>query len=434
MNDRSFAHRATLSQRALTAAGAVERAAAALVRRLAHREAPWQKEDRERLRRHRRGAAVAGPATPVDGAPILILPAIPWAYRFQRPQHLALALARAGRPVVYVEAFARQRFQPAVALTLDAPRLQVVKLRVAGRPDPFRQPLPEAAVGQLADALTAGLRRPPAAILAQLPFWAPLAVELRRRFGAPLVYDRIDLHVGFPGVPPEVEQVERELIAACDLVTATSEELAAVPRSLGATVEILPNAVSPGDFAGLAPPPLPPGGDADGLSGVRVGFAGALDGRIDAEALAAAAEALPGWEFRYAGRVEDSRIRALGRLPNVTLLGEIPYPLVPAFLAGLDVGLVPYRDLPRTRAIDPVKLYEMLAVGLPVAFRRLPATARWSEPLAYPFAAPEGLVAALLAARREDRDELRRRRQRAAAEESWERRAATLLASFAALG
>ena len=433
MSDRSFAHRATLGQRALAVAGLMERAAAALARRLRRGEAPWQQEDREHLRR-RRTPAVAGPATPAEAAPMLVLPAIPWAYRFQRPQQLALALAAGGRPVVYVEAFARQRLQPAAAVILDTPRLQVVRLRVRGRPDPFREPLPEAAVGPLAEALAAGLRRPPAAIVAQLPFWTPLAVELRRRFGVPLVYDRIDLHVGFPGVPPEVEQVERRLIAACDLVTATSRELAELPRSLGSRVEILRNAVSPGDFAGLAPPPLPPGGDADGLTGVRAGFAGALDGRIDAEALAAAAQALPGWEFRHAGRVEDPQIRDLGLLPNVTLVGEIPYPLVPTFLAGLDVGLIPYRELPRTRAIDPVKLYEMLSVGLPVVCRRLPATARWSEPLAYTFAGPEELVPTLLAARRADRDELRRRRQQAAEGESWETRAAALLAAIAALG
>jgi glycosyltransferase involved in cell wall biosynthesis len=434
VSERPFHHRAGFGDRALAAAGAAERAARALLCRLARAEAPVRRGDATKLAARRRAPPTAGPGTAVDAPPILVLPALPWDFRFQRPQQLALALAAAGRPVVYVEAFARQRLQPAVAVVLDSPRLQVVRLRVPGRPDPFRAPLPAAAAGPLVDALAAGLRRPPGAVLVQLPFWAPLGEALRRRFGVPLVYDRIDLHTAFPGVPAEVGERERLLMAVCDLVTATSPALAELPRSLGLRVEALPNAVAVGDFAGLAPPGLPPAGDASALHGVRAGFVGALDGRIDAEALAAAATALPGWELRLAGRVEDPRIGALRQLPNVTLLGEIPYPLVPTFLAALDVGMVPYRDLPITRAIDPVKLYEMLALGLPVALLRLPATARWEPPLVQPYDDGGGLAAALLAARRSDRDELRQRRRRAAGEESWERRAATLLAALDSLG
>jgi glycosyltransferase involved in cell wall biosynthesis len=161
---------------------------------------------------------------------------------------------------------------------------------------------------------------------------------------------------------------------------------------------------------------------------------GALDRRIDAAALATAARALPAWELRLAGGVEDPEIAALGGLANVELTGEIPYPAVPGFLAGLDVALVPYRDLPITRAIDPVKLYEAFAAGLPVVARRLPGLAGWAEPLVRFYDLPEELAPAIEAARAADTPELRRRRREAIAEHTWDRRAADLRRAIDGLG
>ena len=100
---------------------------------------------------------------------------------------------------------------------------------------------------------------------------------------------------------------------------------------------------------------------------------------------------LPGWRFRLAGQVEDPEVAALSGLPNLETVGEIPFADVPRFLAGLDVALVPFRDLPLTRAVDPVKLYEALAMGLPVVARRLPETERWAEPLVYLYDDPAEL-------------------------------------------
>jgi glycosyltransferase involved in cell wall biosynthesis len=240
-------------------------------------------------------------------------------------------------------------------------------------------------------------------------------------------------------VPPAVGAAEEELIAAADLVTATSEALAELPRRLGARTVVLPNAADP---EAIAPAPYreaPAGGPA-------AGFAGALDRRIDGDALTAAARALSGWRFRFAGRVEDPALAGLAALPNVELLGEIPHQRVPAFLAGLDAGLVPYRDTPLTRAIDPVKLYEMLAAGLPVALRRLTSddagapgdgtvgagASALGPPLVYPYDEPEALAGTLVRAREEDSPALHERRREAARGESWERRAADLLALLAA--
>jgi hypothetical protein len=242
-------------------------------------------------------------------------PAVAWNYRFQRPQHLALALARAGHPLLYVDGFLRSRLLPDRQLTHTQGGLQVLRVRVPGRPDPYRQPLRPRTAAALAETIVAGLRRPPLMVLVQLPFWAELGRELAQRLAAPLVYDRIDLHAGFPGVPPAIAAVEERLIHDADLVCAAAGSLAARPREAGRRMLLLRNGVDLAAFPAAAQAPGQTGGPA------CIGYVGALGPWFDAEAVREAVRVLPEWRFRLAGRVEDPEVAALGALPNLELVG-----------------------------------------------------------------------------------------------------------------
>lgn len=350
-----------------------------------------------------------------ENAPVLVLPAVGWEYRHQRPQQLAAALARGGRPVLYCDPFARRLLGSRRRLARLGPGLWHLELRLPGRPDPYRRPLSPGAAADLATRIAEGLDRTPCAILAQLPFWGPVGEELRRLSGAPLVYDRLDRHDAFPGIPPQIPRLEERLVATADRVVATSERLLPTGRE---DATVIRNAVHPGDFrlrrrrpAGAAP---------------VVGYAGALGEWLDGTTLEHAARRLPGWRFRLAGRVEDPALRRLGRLPNVELLGEIPYSRVPSFLAGLDVATVPFLDTALTRAVDPVKLYEALATGLPVVARRLPETERWDEPYVYLYDAGTSLAEVLRRAVAEEDESLAETRMRRVGNETWDRRAREL--------
>lgn len=358
------------------------------------------------------------------GGGIVYLAAVPWDYRFQRPQQVARALHRLGHPVLYVEAFERQHLQPPVRQSSQPGAPCVVKLRVPDRPDPYRSALDRTLAPALAEQLVRGLRCRPEAMILQLPFWWELGRELRDRLGVPLVYDRLDLHSGFPGIPDLVARTEERLMSEADLVTASSGHLAASCRRHARHVLPVPNAVAIEDFHAV---PAPPAGE------VVVGYVGALGSWVDAPALAAAAKARPQWRFELAGRVESDEVAALSRLPNVRLLGEMPYRDVPAFLGTLHAALIPFRDLPLTRAVDPVKLYEALAVGLPVVATALPGVASWEEPLVYRYRMPGELASRLDTAVRGDNEARRRRRREAVSGQTWKSRAQLLLAELAAL-
>src|SRR5258706_21994 len=63
-------------------------------------------------------------------------------------------------------------------------------------------------------------------LLAQSPFWAPLAAALRKRYGWRIVYDCLDAHAEFSTNRPRIlAEAEREIASAADLVVATSEAL-----------------------------------------------------------------------------------------------------------------------------------------------------------------------------------------------------------------
>jgi hypothetical protein len=63
-----------------------------------------------------------------------------------------------------------------------------------------------------------------------------------------------------------------------------------------------------------------------------------------------------------------------------TLGPPVPFERLPALAAAADVLIMPYADLPVTRAIQPLKLKEYLATGKPVVVADLPATRPRTSP------------------------------------------------------
>ena len=294
---------------------------------------------------------------------------------------------------------------------------------MAGEPDPYRDALGPELAAAIADRIAAGLREPPALVLAQLPFWCDVARHLRDRFAVPLVYDRIDLHGAFPGVGNQVEPQELRLLRSATMVTASSRDLAERSSPHTERVLLLRNAAALQDF---------PIATWSRRARPRIGYVGALGPWFDAEAVRVAALAQPWLDWVLAGTVEDGAVAALGALPNVRLVGEVRYRGVPSLLASLDVALIPFRDLPLTRAVDPCKLYEALAAGLPVVARRLPELERWSEPVVYFYRDGGELASTTLRALDEDGTAAAQRRRAAVATETWEARAAALVEAVGA--
>jgi glycosyltransferase involved in cell wall biosynthesis len=210
-------------------------------------------------------------------------------------------------------------------------------------------------------ARRAGLTRP------ILWTFLPNTVGLVGRLGeSRVIYHCVDEYSAFAGVPRDaLRRMEQALVRRADLVLASSETLAAERRSLNPRTHFVSHGVDVAHFAQALDATLAPPADAGDLPRPVVGFFGLIAEWIDLELLAEIARRRPSWTVVMIGKatVDTAPLRAL---PNVRLLGQKPYAMLPAYCRAFDVGLIPFRVDALTVRANPLKLREYLAAGLPV--------------------------------------------------------------------
>jgi glycosyltransferase involved in cell wall biosynthesis len=292
-----------------------------------------------------------------------------WDTRTQRPQHLARHFARNGQRVFYFRtSFASSETSQLVYLKLVAERIIEVELTAPHSINVYQDRLSAEALEHFCAACrslgeSAQIQR--AISLVDLPFWTPLVFRLRQDYGWPVVYDCMDYHAGFSSNTQAMMDSEEDLFQKGDRVIVAGnayynllrqrygpQRLALVPN--GAEFEHFSRRASecPAELAGL-PGPL-------------IGFYGALADWVDTPLLRLIAIARPAWQLILIGSTLYADLAPLNGLSNVHLLGEKPYADLPAYLHQFDVAIIPFRKLPVTQAMNPVKLFEYLSAGKPV--------------------------------------------------------------------
>jgi len=78
---------------------------------------------------------------------------------------------------------------------------------------------------------------------------------------------------------------------------------------------------------------------------------------------------------------KDQPSPELLKLPRVVCHEPLPFAQLPALAREAAVLIMPYADLPVTRAMQPLKLKEYLATGRPTVVRDLPANRPWADGL-----------------------------------------------------
>jgi glycosyltransferase involved in cell wall biosynthesis len=135
---------------------------------------------------------------------------------------------------------------------------------------------------------------------------------------------------------------------------------------------VIPNGIEPEEWRTLAPPPA----WFEERPHPRLLYAGSLDSRVDAAQAQQVAEAYPDGSLTLIGRLIEpehfAALRALGNVAVSPLLGRAE---ITSIIAAADVCLIPHVRNPLTEAMSPLKLYEYLAGGRPVAAVDLPPIA-----------------------------------------------------------
>jgi glycosyltransferase involved in cell wall biosynthesis len=178
-----------------------------------------------------------------------------------------------------------------------------------------------------------------------------------------LIYYCTDDYSHWPSADGEtLRQAEHELSRSADLILAASRSLFERHGSAG-RCRYFPHGVDHSHFASVQETPVIPEVLAR-LPAPRIGFFGLIYEKLDFDLLGAVARRFGGASLVLMGPVAYCPPEFAG-LPNVHLLGPLPYDELPRYIAGLDVLLLPYVDDPMIRQSGPLKLRECLASGKP---------------------------------------------------------------------
>lgn len=283
-----------------------------------------------------------------------------WDFVFQRPQHLMTHFAQ-GRRVIYWE-------EPVSGPLESTPRLDSRTDPVSGVivvtpvvPEGAGPAERDAILKQMLDTLVAGQE-------GHLVRWyyTPMMLSFSRHLDANCtIYDCMDELANFKFAPPQLADLERELMGLADVVFTGGYSLWEAKRRQHANIHPFPSSVDRAHFAqarAYAESPI----DQAAIPSPRMGFYGVVDERMDLELLAALADARPSWHLVIVGPVVKIDPVDLPQRANIHYLGNKPYDALPAYLGGWDVALMPFAINESTRFISPTKTPEYLAGGRPV--------------------------------------------------------------------
>ncbi|HUT57289.1 MAG TPA: glycosyltransferase [Phycisphaerae bacterium] len=225
-----------------------------------------------------------------------------------------------------------------------------------------------------------------------------------------VVYYCVDDHASFSGYDAEqVRRDEEDLCRRADLVVTTSQTLQDAKAPLNPNTILVPHGVDYEHFSKAVTEDLPLPDDIKDIPHPILGFFGLIRDWVDLDLLAEVCRLRPDWHVVLIG---DSTVNLAPYrgIPNMHFLGRRPYASLPAYCKAFDVGLIPFRMNELTKAVNPIKLKEYLAAGLPVVSTPLPEVALYKGVVSVAVTSEE-VVAAVethYGADRSCRDELSR--------------------------
>lgn len=274
---------------------------------------------------------------------IIFPPGLDWDVQlFQRPQQLALALAKQGALVFYIQPKPDRKLQPFVEIE---ERLFLCNVHV----DTFRI-----------------LTNP----------WIYLLTwnsDYAKCFNQPrVIYDFVDDIDVFYGDRDNIVRGHKRLLQDSTLVLATARKLFEEASQSRPDVILSPNGVVYEHFAVAARgehPEIPALLRPIAEKGRPIiGYYGALARWFDYPLLKELASLRPEYEFVLIGPDYDGTLKHTDMLeiPNVHWLGVIPYRELPGYLQCFDVATIPFIVNEITHATSPLKLFEYMAAEKPV--------------------------------------------------------------------
>lgn len=201
------------------------------------------------------------------------------------------------------------------------------------------------------------------------------------------IYDCLDdfgRYGGGEDPDPVVLERERQMTKKVNLVFTTSRLLYEKMCALHSNVHYFPNAVDFDFFHRAMDPSCPVAPALRGMPRPVIGFMGSLQQWYDFRLLRAVIQARPNWSFVFIGwtypRPEVRHdIESIRSIPNVHFLGWQRFEDLPSFLKGFDAAIMPYQLSAVAKAVNPDKMYQYMAAGVPIVSTPIPEAVQFAE-------------------------------------------------------
>ena len=246
--------------------------------------------------------------------------------------------------------------------------------------------------------------------------------------GKLVIYDCMDNYKEFnQNTKEELIQRELELLRICDKVVVSSDGLYKEITKynvdgISKKTFVINNGV---DIEHFDPENVDQSRDITFLrsSKKKVAYIGTISSWVDLDLIQNMAKKFKDVNFYIIGPLDRNFNKdKYSQTNNMIFTGTQPYEIIPTILSKVDISIMPFRKNQLVKTVNPVKIYESLAMGKPVIATRYEETEKFGD-LIFTYDSAEELESILskLLSQSEEETVIRRRIE-FARENSWEKR------------
>ena len=194
-------------------------------------------------------------------------------------------------------------------------------------------------------------------------YYTPMALAVGNYFSPKMIiYDCMDELSLFKFAPIELKDREKELFNKADLVFTGGHNLFQAKKNSHHNIHPFPSSIDKEHFI-QARNITTDEEDQVNIPHPRFGYYGVIDERFDIELIMEVAKRKPEWHFVIIGPIVKIDPETLPKLNNIHYTGPRNYEVLPKYLAGWDIAIIPFLCNDSTKYISPTKTPEYLAGG-----------------------------------------------------------------------